>query len=143
MKENKKYMGEFIITHGLSTTTFEISVEDVLSRTRFIEFSMSAEDLMLALTGQGNMKCEFELRGLELIGKEHQNRDVTIPEITTHLSDKEFLKVIEQVRPHYEVDGWRMDEQKHFNMHMLQGLSLRKGDPVGYRVILRRYVDVE
>jgi hypothetical protein len=135
MKANKIYKGEFNITHVTGSEIFEISVEDSLSRVNFIQFMMTARDLMLALTGRCSLPCDFELRGLPLVGKRHENKEEVIPEIDSYLSNSEFLGVVEKVRQRYEVDGWMIDEQRGFNHH-----NLERG---GYRVILRRYVDVE
>jgi hypothetical protein len=112
-----------------------ISIEDEASGTRFIEVRMTPRDFMLALTGQGYVDVDFELRA-DLVGKRREIKTENIPVSDYSVSDDE----IEEVLAAYEVDGWRAsrgDLKNHHN-HI--------GDEDGrdyYSVGFIRYLDPE
>lgn len=98
---------------GTGEQYMKITVEDELSGIEFLSADMSLEDFAKALTGQGFMPTEYELRGLENIGKECQHKTVLMP----HSFDASDEDIDEAIGKH-EVDGWighREDYKNHHN----------------------------
>lgn len=115
--------------HWIRTT-----VEDENSHITFLTLELTLENMMLALTNLGNIDCEFELRGLENIGKklEHKTEYVYLPNAfqATDEAREEVLKA-------YEVDGWNARKSDISNHHNFQ----RFEDGYKVKVSFSRFVE--
>lgn len=121
-----------------------ITIEDKSSGVQFLEIKMDLLDFAQALTGLGCMPIEFELRGLENVGKkfEHKTIEVTIPrdQITLTVEDKSINKAVGG----YEVDGWMGSKEDCKNHHNFVKTFRSNGiDFWVYRVHFWRYIDAE
>ena len=86
------------------THPIHLKVEDKDSGTQFIDIGMTLKDFAFLITGMGYIDCQFELRGLDVVGKkrEHKKESVSLPP-GMFLPTKEQAK--ELIKP-FEVDGW-------------------------------------
>jgi len=96
-----------------------IELEDGLSSIQFVKVKVSLMDFTKALFGLGHVPVEFELSGLDRVGKryEHKTEQVYVPDapigqftISDDLIDKAVSK--------WETDGWvgsRRDCKNHHN----------------------------
>lgn len=91
-----------------------IEIEDELSSVRVIQANLSLKDFANAITGLSNLPCEFELGGIENIGKQ---LEVKTEEVVISESAFYDQAIREGVRK-YEVDGWigrDKDAKNHHN----------------------------
>jgi len=117
-----------------------IELEDELSSVEFVQARMSLETFGRALFGLSSLPVEFELRGLDKVGKKLENKieEVFIPcETELYATDKEIRQAIKK----YEVDGWIGRDENAKNHHNWVGY--RGIDGYTARVIFRRWVEVE
>lgn len=106
--------------HNCSTRedTIHISIEDELSSIEFVRAEMSLEDFAKAITGQGLMPVEFELRGLKNVGKRLETKTelVYISSSPEEVSSSD--QAIREAISEYETDGWigrDSDAKNHHN----------------------------
>ena len=113
-----------------------IRVVDEGSMTAFLDVHLSLEALSLALTGQSDIECEFELRP-KLVGKqrEHKTELVPFPRDQHYVEKSERAAVASRVFAPFEVDGWKGSVDDLFNHHRQEGDCMR--------VLFTRYVDPE
>ena len=123
-----------------------IAIEDSTSSIQFVTVKADLETFTRALFGLGNVPIEFELLGIERVGKryEHKTVQVSIPNAPdgVGLLDKD----IDQAVGCYEVDGWRgsREDCKNHHRHIRQSNTMRKDRTYQvYEVLYVRWVDVE
>jgi len=86
------------------THPIHLKVEDKDSSTQFIDISMTLKDFAFLITGMGFMDCEFEVRGLDRLGKKRENKTEYVPVPKgTFLPTKEEAKELIKA---FEIDGW-------------------------------------
>jgi hypothetical protein len=130
--------GEITISHYTNLDEIHIKVVDSLSTTRFIDVKIKPSDLMLALTGLGNVNCQFDLMA-EHVGQviEHKEEVVRLRQRITNTPAEEQAVIEKALRP-FRVDGWFAREGDLGNSH----LSVKYGKTfVDYRVTFYRYVN--
>jgi len=118
-----------------------ITVEDKLSSIRFLEVKMGLESFAKALMGLGNVPVEFELQGLNRVGKkyEHKTVEVYVPHGHTGFISDDF---IDKAVSRRENDGWvgsRRDCKNHHNW--VRNFEDDEGSI--YNVHFCRWVEVE
>ena len=122
--------------HDIDSITIEI--EDTLSCVPFLSVQVGYANFTKALTGQGYIPCEFETRGLELIGKRRETKTVCIrvPDGPYETRDKRAHNAVKQC----EKDGWKGRHEDALNFHR------RKESDAGgawYEVTFTRHVENE
>jgi hypothetical protein len=133
-----KLKGHLQISHYFGTDIFRIEVEDDSSGIKFLEVELDAKTLMLALTAQYS-ECEFELRGVEHVGKTRETKKVVVAleqDVRYDTTDEEKRALLAP----YEVDGWIGHARDLGNHHNLCRVNNDKGT-VAYEVGFHRFVD--
>lgn len=128
--------GRLTITRS-SDNTMRLEVIDEASRTCFLRVKIDPANLMLALTSVAEQPMEFELRGLDKIGKrlEFKRVFVKVPNVSQIPVGDAFVKWYEELVEPYEVDGWKADKEHRFNSHRYDNSNGT------YQVWFRRYVE--
>lgn len=128
--------GNISVLRYSSTSTMKIELRDESSGVRFLEVELTAEDLMLALSGRSEMDCKFELKYVESIGKlrEYKEEIVPIPTMGVRVSDEAIIRALEP----FEVDGWSARREDAKNHHRFVEYSAEYSL---YRVSFTRFVD--
>lgn len=116
-----------------------ITVEDELSSINFLEVKMDLESFAKALMGLGNVPVEFELRGLDRVGKryEYKTEQVYVPNDHTGFTSDDL---IDKAVSKKETDGWIGSRRDCKNQHNMVDCD-KEG--VTYNVHFCRWVDVE
>ena len=116
-----------------------IGVEDELSSISFLAVKMGLENFTKALMGLANVPVDFELRGIDRVGKryEHKTEQVHIP----HDVDGNHSDIfIDRAIANWEIDGWigrREDCKNHHNW-----VENRDNGSI-FNVHFCRWVDIE
>lgn len=117
---------------------FTISVTDEASLATFLEVEVTPERFAMAIASRGDQECEFELRGLDVVGKrrEVKREEVFVP-------DHDFKDKKENARKavaKHEVDGWLGCDEDAMNNHR----RIRPSDGgTYYRVGFVRFVSAD
>lgn len=106
-----------------------IRIEDGNSGINFIEIALTLEDFANAVTGMGYVECQFEVRGLDKIGKRREVKTEVVKTKSYNVSKEEKLDLLKP----FEVDGWIGSLDDLGNYHN------RKDD--GYSVGFVRWVE--
>lgn len=137
--KNMKLQGKISILIGQDYTRIELT--DSLSSVRFLDIKLTPEQLSSALSRLALTPCEFEARGLDLIGKKMQNENFKV------LLPKEFtsrdrsitpkiieycVKKLEEIRPG---EGWIWDDTLQS-----QDSFLYKEDKCYANGVIRRWI---
>lgn len=87
-----------------------IKMEDEKSGAQFLDISMSLENFALMLTNLGFIDCQFELRGLDVVGKQREHKIVNVP-LPKGMFLPSTAEASELIKP-FETDGWigRVDD---------------------------------
>ena len=101
-----KIEGRISILVNREHTTIEI--EDNNANTRFLNIKLTPEQLSMCLSRQACVPCEIELRGIEKLGKMHENESFVfeIPEELYQYgveNKEERLRVLAQTKL---TNGW-------------------------------------
>ena len=97
-----KHSGKLTVSKPINGTEtyINISLKDIDAGIDFVEVKISLEDFMQAITGLAMVPCEFDVHGIENVGKKIE-RDVISFEIETN--DKELAqKEVDNHTP----EGW-------------------------------------
>jgi hypothetical protein len=113
--------------------SISITLTDETSSTRFLEVRMTPRDFANALTGQGEVGVEFDLRA-QHVGKKLEVKTEKIQVSGYAPSTDE----IDRLMLEYEVDGW-MASADDFHNHHRYGTG--KDGSSYYSVSLVRYVE--
>lgn len=87
-----------------------ISIRDENSRSRFVEAKLDYETFGKLMSGLAEIKCNFEVRGLENVGKVRVRKERTLT-IRGTIYDKD--KCLAAIRLHEKAmieDGWHVSE---------------------------------
>jgi len=104
-----KIEGRITILIGADSTRIEI--EDENANTRFAKIDLTASQFQRALSRESSVKCEIELRGLELLGKKHENKQFDFPideKLRSSKHSEELREIAQEVLDH-QGDGWIAD----------------------------------
>jgi hypothetical protein len=127
-----KLEGRISVLINRDGTTIE--VEDENANARFLKITLTPEQLSAALSRQMAVECEIEVRGLEKIGKKHENKrfEFEIPsDLASSRNDLELQKLAQSLLS----DGWIAE--KYFSSQN----SFFKKDGVQYAICtIRRWV---
>lgn len=111
---------------------FTLEVTDESSHVQFIEIKVSYADMALAMTAR-RVDCQFNLRGVKLVGSKAEHKMVVVPFKDRYVEDKDRKAVAVKALAPFEVDGWEGDVSDLFNPH-------RHTDS-GQFVSFRRHID--
>jgi len=86
--------------------TISITLIDADSRTKFIEIVVSPEIMMACLTGMARQPCEFTVRALENVGKQHisERRLSRIPR-----AEAKVMPLVNWLQLNAVEPGWTLD----------------------------------
>lgn len=127
-----KLNGKISILINSEETTIEIT--DDLANVRFVKVKLTPEQLSSALSRCMLIDCELEVKGLDKVGKTHQNKNFEF-EIPVNLADSSKSKELAQIAQSQLSDGWIADQ--YFSGQK----SFFKKDGKQYaRVVIRRWV---
>lgn len=123
---------------GLDVGSVAIEIEDVASCIPFLSIQVGYANFTKALTGQGYIPCEFETRGLELIGKrrEAKTQHIFVPDGSYETRDKRAYDAVKQC----EKDGWKGRHEDALNFHKRKEAE---SDGAWYEVTFTRHVENE
>ena len=93
-----------------------IRIEDELSNINFVDVKMDIESFGKALLGLGSVPVEFELRGLDRVGKKFEHKEMEVM-ITHRRGDSPGTGDIDAALSKNEIDGWKGDRGDCTNMH--------------------------
>lgn len=117
-----------------SNNEINICIEDKMSGARFIDVKMTPENFALAITNLSSLNCDFELRGLSVVGKKLEVKKELLD--AKDLSCSNYAeKILELVKP-YEIDGWKVDS------YDIRGYNYHKSKKDKYEMTFRRYIEV-
>lgn len=108
--------GRITISRYMNSDQIAVELTDDLSRVRFVTAQMSLEAFARALTGQGEVPCGLEIRGLQFVGMKAENK-TEIVSCERPYGDKKKLKAAVAALRKFEVDGWRADPKDLENGH--------------------------
>jgi len=127
-----KLQGSISILINREYTTIEI--EDENANTRFVKVTLTAEQLSAALSRQMSVECELEVKGLNRVGKKHENKAFEF-EIPKELRSSDNKKELNNLAQSQLTDGWIADT--YFGS---QNSFFTKDDKQYARVIIRRWI---
>ena len=127
-----KLEGKISILINPDATTIE--VEDENANTRFLTITLTPEQLSAALSRQMAIECEIEVKGLEKIGKKHENKSFEF-EIPSDLASSRNENELQKLAQSLLNDGWIAES--YFSSQN----SFFKKDGVQYaRCTIRRWI---
>lgn len=108
-----------------------IEIIDKTSGVLFVTAKLTLSDFALAVTGLGLIKCTLDINGLDVVGRQRQEKKEFIP-LKINANDDELAAAIKPL----EVDGWigLIDNTKNYHKY--------DRDRGGYIVSFLRYVEV-
>lgn len=130
-----KIEGRISILIGADSTSIEI--EDNNANTQFVKLRMTASEFQRALSRECMIKCELYIKGLDKIGKKHENKQFSFP-ISDELrssANSEKLRVIAQDLLDEQNEGWIADS--YFGS---QGSFSGYGDKCMAHATVRRWI---
>ena len=98
-----KLEGRISVLINRDGTTIE--VEDENANARFLKITLTPEQLSAALSRQMAVECEIEVRGLEKIGKKHENKRFEF-EIPSDLANSRNENELQKLAQSLLSDGW-------------------------------------
>lgn len=112
-----------------------IEIEDESSGILFLELHTTLSDIANAIIGHQSAKVEYEIRGIDLIGKTRQTKviDVPVPLLSFRYSDD----LAKQLCEPFEGDGWQARYRDMDNWHNFS----RNGGKT-CKVVFTRFVDL-
>lgn len=129
--------GKITILINRDSTTIEL-VDDK-SGVGFVEITLTAEQLSSALSRMSMTDCEFITRGLDVIGKQHENKtfEFKIPDTinSNRYRNKSAEKQLSDYADTLLSDGWKADV--YFRS---QNSFFKKDGENWARCTIRRYV---
>lgn len=111
----------------------EITVQDDLSRVEFLRVRMGLAEFAKAITGLGNVECEFDWYP-KFVGMRHEVKVLSIPVQNFSAAEEERKEILAP----YEVDGWMARADDLGNHHNMR----RVADGYLCSVTFSRYVPV-
>ena len=116
---------------------FALTIVDEASHVEFLELWIDPAELMLALTAHisSGANCDIRLRGLDLIGKTREVKEVLVRAPKRVFDDEaKDAVVIRAAISEHEVDGWKGQDGDLRNGNRQSGAGT-------YRVAFTRYVE--
>jgi len=98
-----KLKGKISILINREHTTIEI--EDENANARFLTIKLTPEQLSEALSRTMCVNCEIEVRGLEKVGKTHENKSFEF-EIPKELASSKHSDNLQEISQSLLTDGW-------------------------------------
>lgn len=128
---------------GRNGDTMTIELIDEASGILFVSATTDLLSFMEALTAYAHRPIEFELNGIENVGKQYQSENVVLTFKRPESSDrKDWLKAARKAAKVHEKDGWRFsDYDLQYNHH-----KTKQGPTKGTVSLITskfRYVDVK
>jgi len=114
MKMGKLHDGKIKISrpnYGCGKEVICITVKDAEARVEFLEIEISYEDFTKALTGQANIPIQFEVRGLEFVGKKMESKKLEfVLEASTEGYARHYENKAIKQAPNHVDPGWTPSE---------------------------------
>jgi len=120
--------------YGSGVDYIQIEFIDESSHTRFLRATMSYEDFTRALTGRGEIPCEFSLTaGRVGFIHQHKSEQVFIPDGEFATRKERAAEAVKAI----EMDGWIGRGEDALNQHRL---TKRENQGAWYSVTFVRYI---
>ena len=113
----------------------EITIKDETSLIEFLEVKVSFENFAKLITGLSYIDCNFQTRGLGLVGKQREHKTVIVACDGWSLK-RDNEEAINAVLAPYEIDGWIGRQYDLKNSKNYVGHE-------GVKVLFERWVDKE
>lgn len=127
-----KLEGRISILISREQTT--IDIQDENANVKFLKITLTPEQLSAALSRQMAVECEMEVRGIQKIGKTHENKSFEF-EIPNGLAGSKSEDELHKLAQSLLSDGWVAD--KYFSSQN----SFFKKDGIQYaRCTIRRWI---
>jgi len=127
-----KLKGKISMFIGVEETT--IRIQDENSNIEFVEITLTPAQLSSALSRLAYTPCNIEVRGLDRVGKKHENKEFEF-EISEKLSRERKTEQLREIAQSMLTDGWIAEG--YFNSQN----SFFTKDGVSYaRCTIRRWV---
>jgi hypothetical protein len=133
MKEKLKGSVSIYRPLGRDCDYIGISLDDESSRCRLLDIRIPFAEFVEALTGRGNVSCEFDFFNDCPVGKIYEHKTEIVPRPQGYVKPNERKAVSEFALAQFEVDGWMGRDDDLFNHHKSKGDSAV--------VTFHRYVD--
>lgn len=124
--------GKISILINRDETTIEI--EDENANVKFVKVTLTAEQLSAALSRQMAVECKIDVRGLEKIGKKHENKSFEF-EIPSNLASSSKSKELQEIAQSLLSDGWT--SERYFSS---QNSFFKKEGVQHARCTIRRWI---
>ena len=142
--EGKLSIGKVTCCGNSKEDYISIEIEDTLSSIQFVRVRADLETFTKALFGLGCVPIEFELNGIERVGKKYEYKtvEVSIPHVPSRFefTDEEINKAIDKAVSKYEVSGWVGSREDCKNYHNQVHYDKTHQE---YNVHFCRWVEVE
>lgn len=126
------------VSPGHGDQFIQIQIEDAASGCRFIETNIALKDFAEAITGIGHLPCEFEVRGLEVLGKVREVKREVLPAINSELHRSCREAAAREIVSRHEQDGWVGHWRDLLNSNNSERLVDGRE---GRRVTFERFID--
>lgn len=130
-----KIEGKISILIGRDETTIEI--HDDQANVKFVSVKLTPEQLCAALSRQVRIECELELRGLDKVGKIHENKSFVF-EIPGALCSSKHSEELQKIAQSQLEEGWVAE--KYFDS---QDSFFKREDKQYAKVTIRRWNERE
>ena len=143
MTKGKQHLGRIDIARARDNTGrdfIQMRLEDEESGCAVFDVELSIENFGNAITGLGDIPCEFRVLGVERVGKraEHKTVEVFLGDGTRSNEDSRIRDAVAK----HEANGWRGRDADLKNRHKF----VRRQEGTGgawYDVDYTRFVDIE
>lgn len=124
-----KLQGEVCISRlmGSGPDVIRIKLVDKSSGIHFAEAELTPHDMMMAITGRGNVPAQLEVRALEIVGATREVKTERVPfNMHEHFDERKKFrgddsrartKSVIRALATFEVDGWMGDASDMWNGH--------------------------
>jgi len=127
-----KVEGRISILINRENTTIEI--QDEKANARFVTVTLTPEQLSAALSRQMAVECELVVKGLEKVGKKHENKYFEF-EIDENIRSSKYENELHKIAESLLTDGWVAD--RYFSS---QNSFFKKDGKQYARCIIRRWI---
>jgi len=121
------------ICYGVSRMNIEIQDEN--SDIKFLELSLSLEDFTRAITGQACIPIEFEIRGLDNVGKIKEQKELVFEMPKSNYGEQRIIDALKYASLAAE-PGWSVN-----NYFSSQNSFFQKDDKYYARTTQYRYME--
>ena len=127
-----KIKGNISILINQDYTTIELRDEN--AAVNFLSITLSPEQLSSVLSRLAQVKCDIDLKNIEVVGKKHEHNSFEF-EIPKELASSSKAKELHEIAQSKLIDGWVAD-----SYFASQGTFFEKDSKQYARCTIRRWV---